>query len=98
MSIPFTQYLRPNGERRPTEIDMPDEIEALAHKFIEAGGSFECEELTTGHVSLTAVHMVDDEPQDIAIKVCANGPPVIDAVEYVVRQADKWLREGTSRP
>jgi hypothetical protein len=91
MSIPFTQYLRPDGRRRPTEIDMPGEVEALAHKFIGAGGRFESEELMTGHVSLTAVHTVEDEPQDIVIEVCANGPAVPDAVERLVHAADRWL-------
>lgn len=90
LGIPFTQYLRPDGRKRPTSIDMPDEIEALAFSFIEAGGWFEVEELTTGHASLTACHIVEGEPQDIAIRVVENGPPVVMAVEELVREAVAW--------
>ncbi len=91
--IPFTQYLRPDGRKRPTSIEMPDDIEALAFSFIERGGWFEVEELVTGHASLTACHVVDGEPQDIAIRVVENGPPVVPAVEALVREAAAG-REG----
>ena len=35
MSIPFTQYLRPNGRKRDVEIDMPQEVEDLAKRGVE---------------------------------------------------------------
>lgn len=88
--IPFTQYLRPDGRKRPCSIDMPADVEALAFKFIEDGGWFEVEELTTGHASLTACRVVDGEPGDIAIRVVENGPPVLTAVEELVREAAAW--------
>ncbi len=90
MSIPFTQYLRPDGRKRATAIDMPADVEALAHAFIERSGWFEVEELTTGDASLTACHLVDGEPQDIAIRVVENGPPVVSAVDALVREAVGW--------
>jgi len=93
MSIPFTQYLRPNGRRRDVEIDMPQEVEDLAKSFIAAGGRYECEELTTGHASLTAVYEVDGEDQDIAIEVCPNGPEVPPRVEKLVRTSILRLKE-----
>ena len=94
--IPFTQYLRPDGRKRPCWIDMPPEVEALAFGFIDRGGWFEVEELTTGHASLTACRMVDDEPQDIAIRVVENGPPVVPAVEALVREAANWTPQETA--
>src|SRR5215831_21154832 len=93
MSIPFTQYLRPDGRRRAVEIDMSQEVEDLAERFIVAGGRYECEELTTGHASLTAVYDVDGEDQDIAIEVCPNGPEVLGRVEKLVRRSILRLRE-----
>jgi hypothetical protein len=81
--ISFTQYLRPYGRKRFVYIERPKEIEALAWRFIAAGGSYECEELRTGQVSLTAVH----EDQDIAIQVCPNGPMVPEKVDELVRQS-----------
>lgn len=94
LGIPFTQYLRPDGRQRPTSIEMPEDIEALAFRFIEAGGWFEVEGLTSGHVSLTACHVVDNEPQDIAIRVVNNGPPVVDAVADLVRAASTWAEKA----
>jgi hypothetical protein len=91
MSIPFTQYLRPNGERRAAEIDMPAEIEELAREFIDGGGYFECEELVTGHVSFTAGHASEKE-RDVAIEVVRNGPHVPAAVARLVRKAHAWRR------
>ena len=93
MSIPFTQYLRPDGRRRAVEIDMSQEVEDLAKRFIAAGGRYECEELTTGYASLTAVYEVDSEDQDIAIEVCPNGPEVPERVEKLVRRSILRLKE-----
>lgn len=95
--ISFTQYMRPDGRKVPVSIEMPDEIEALAHVFIESGGWFEVEHLTTGHASLTACHIVDGEPDDIAIRVVQNGPPVVQAVEELVREAVSWRPESKDR-
>jgi hypothetical protein len=87
MSVPFTQYLLPHGRATPVMVDRPPEIEALALRFIARGGLYECEMLTTGEVSFTAVFDIDGEQQDIAIEVCANGPPVLAAVDSVVRKS-----------
>lgn len=97
MSIPFTQYMLPNGRRRAEKIDRPPEIEALAERFIAAGGRYECEILTTGLVSITAVFLVGNELQDIAIEVCPNnGPAVEDAVDFVVRSSIAFLEKDKS--
>jgi len=96
MSIAFTQYLRPNGRRRDVEIERPSEIEAMAERFIVAGGRYECEELTTGHASLTAVHEVDGEEQDVAIEICPNGPEVPGKVDALVRRSLAWLENSRS--
>ena len=90
MSIPFTQHLRPNGRKSPIEIDMPEDIEKLARSFIERGGWFDCEVLTTGDVSLTAGFVVNAEPQDIAIRIVPNGPGIDGAVESLVREANAY--------
>lgn len=96
MSIPFTQYLRPDGRTRHETVDRPAHIEALAQEFIKRGGRFEAEMLTTGHVSLTACVKVEGEPTDIAIRICDNGPAVLEAVDELVKEASefdeaKWL-------
>jgi len=87
--VPFTQYLRPDGRKRAVTTDCAPEVEALAEEFMAAGGKYECEELTTGHVSLTAVY----DFEDIAIEVCPNGSDVPPCVEKLIRRSVKWLKE-----
>jgi hypothetical protein len=87
MSIPFTQFLRPNGRRRPTTIERPQLIEDLASAIDVAGGRFTCEELSTGEVSVAC----EFNDMDIAIEVCANGPPVEAAVDRMVKAAYKHI-------
>lgn len=82
MAIPFTQYLRPDGERRSVSIDRPEEIERKALAIIQAGYVFECEELTTGYASLT---ITDPAEGDMAIEVVPNGPAVPDAVDRLIQ-------------
>lgn len=81
--IPFTQYLLPDGRKRETGIDRPDEVAAKAQRIIDAGHRFEAEVLTTGDVSLT-IHNIADE-EDVAIKVVPNGPGVGEAVDELVK-------------
>lgn len=81
MAIPFTQYVLPDGRKRSEHIERPADIEAMADKFIESGGRYECEILTTGHVSLTAVKGDDD----VEIVICSNGPGVGERVDELVR-------------
>lgn len=88
MGIPFTQYVLPHGRKREETIERPAEIEALAQKFIDAGGRYECEVLTTGEVSFTAVFCDEDgDEQDVEIEICANGSAVRDAVDAIVRKS-----------
>jgi len=91
MTIPFTQYLRPNGKKRRVEIDRSPEIEAIAQRFIDSGGRYECEELTTGHASFTAVKFVDGEYQDVCIQLVMNGPGVPAAVDRLVLRSEKYI-------
>lgn len=102
MSIPFTQYLRPNGRTRAESISRPPEIELLARRWIDAGGKFEAEVLTTGHVSLSAAMRIDEDSDtfspapdgewhDVVMRICENGPQVLDAVDALVREAAALL-------
>jgi len=88
MTIPFTQYLRPDGRKRPMEVDRPSAVEAVAWNIIALGGRFEIEVLTTGEISMTVAF----EEEDIAIEVCENGPPIMKAVDRLVFDAAKHLR------
>lgn len=85
MSIAFTQFLRPYGERRPMEIDRPKPIEDAAKMLVASGCRFDIEELTTGQISMTCEH--DSMEGALAHEICNNGPPVLDAIDRLVRDA-----------
>jgi len=87
MTILFTQYLRPDGRRKETEIEMPEEVEKIAQRWIDSGGIFESEVLTTGHASFTAAK----NGEDVAIQVCVNGSEVPAAVERLVRRTEEIM-------
>src|SRR5687767_5618925 len=91
MSIPFTQYLRPDGRKHQVAIDLTAhvsngaEVEAKAMLLISKGYKFECEVLSDGVVSLTVASPVEDEG-DIAIKLSRNGPEMIRNVAALVEE------------
>jgi hypothetical protein len=83
MSIPFTQYILPNGRQQQIEIGMSPDVEEKAHELIKRGCHFDAEILTTGEVSFTCERCEDLLSQEI----CENGPPVIEAVRKLVEEA-----------
>jgi hypothetical protein len=92
MSIKFTQFLRPDGKQVPTEIDMPDEVEKMAHELILAGCRFEIEELSTGVIHMDCTMRGGEGP--LALELCDNGPPVLEAVERLVRESHSLIFSG----
>ncbi len=85
MSIEFTEFMLPNGKRRPVNIDRPDQIEDKARKIVEAGYVFECEVLRTGMISLTVADPHED--RDVEIVLVPNGPQVPVGVDTLVERA-----------
>lgn len=81
--IPFTQYMRPSGRAVEVSIVRPAEIMQLAEKIISDGLRFECEHLSSGHVSLT----ITSDDEDVAIKLCDNAPGKVgEAVDDLIRK------------
>jgi len=95
MSIPFTQYLLPDGRRIRIEIDRPEDVERKAMALIEFGASFESEVLSTGHVSIECVRPSvygSNNPTTFALVICPNGEAVPDAVDRLVERAFQRLK------
>ena len=90
-AIPFTQFLRPDGRRTSTVIDMPQEIHDLAQEFIAAGGAYTSELLPGDDVSLCAEFGVEDERRDVVCVVCFNNSSVPDSVEELVRESHEFM-------
>ena len=80
--IPFTQFMRPDGRRRSTGIDVAEDVASKARKLIADGLAFECEVLATGEASFT---ITDPDEGDLDIRVVPNGPGVREAIEEMVR-------------
>lgn len=83
MTIPFTQYLRPDGRKRPVTINRSLDIEDKAAQVMKLGYAFEIEELITGQVSMT----VTSSEGDLIIKICDNDPSVLHTVDTLVSDA-----------
>lgn len=86
MSIPFTQYLRPDGRQKLVEIARPAPVEAKARTILAAGYRFEAEHLAVPapfpDVSLTIADPAREE--DVAIELCRNGPDVLAAIDRLI--------------
>lgn len=88
----FTQYVFPNGRRRPEVIDRPPDIEAKAKELQAAGWEFEIE--CNPDSQLVHMDCCDDERQ-LANRFCRNGPDVPVKVDELVNEAHlTWLVRG----
>ena len=97
--IPFTQYLLPDGRKRPVRWECTShEQEVKAHALLDAKAYFECEMLQDMHtISLTCE--IDDnegEIQTLAHELVPNNAEVIEAVARLVERAHERLIEGQS--
>ena len=96
MSIPFTQYLRPDGRKKDVLVDMDPKVEKVAHLIMKKDGYFECEELANGTVVLYC-YMNKGQDQDknlAAMKLCPNGPEIPKAVEELIYEAKSKFFPG----
>ena len=89
MSIPFTEYVLPNGEKRPLNMPAEDSVEAIAKDLISNGAKFEIEVLRTGEVSMTCeIEDVEDEDCVLAWEIVPNNVmEVRKAVKRLVLEA-----------
>lgn len=84
MSIPFTQFLLPHGQKRRVTIDRPPQIEEMASQLILMGCKFEIEVLQTSEISMETM---DSQGNAILGEVCQNGPAVGEAVDRMITAA-----------
>lgn len=72
-TIPFIQYLRPNGRKTVVEAPIPLGYEKVVEKLLEKEVRLTCEVLTTNQVVLYAGENHDG---DFAMVISQNGPEV----------------------
>lgn len=85
--IPFTQYLYPDGKRRPMMYQT--ESEAVFHKAVQiaqAGFRFECE-LVGGEGGLYHGTITSDV-MDHASVLATNGPPLVPLTDKMILDFD----------
>lgn len=94
MSIPFTQYLMPRGQKQSIDIDLSEdypEAEAKAQEILSKGFIFECEMLSDyATVSFTITHPTLDNgaPFDLDCILAKNGPDVPSKVAELIMRFD----------
>lgn len=91
MSIPFTQFLMPDGRRTKVTIKRSHEIEEMAHKIIATGYSFEIE--MCSDYKTISMEIINSKERVLAGELCPNGPTqggrlgVPESVDKMVRDA-----------
>ena len=71
---------------------MLSDLEAIATRFIDSGGRYECEVLRTGEVSLTAVKEINGHEGDVAIVLTKNHPDKVGpAVDKLVLLSQEFI-------
>lgn len=89
MSIPFTQFLRPDGTQREMLIDRPADIERKARYIVECGLKFQIETLNTGGVYMECYNPISDTT--VTNHICENDERVLCGVDRLINQAYSWL-------
>ena len=94
----FTQYLMPDGRPVKVKTRVALGLRDKAELIVAAGFKFEIEMLQTGAISITIGDGLLDSG-DYAHEVCANGPPVVTAIEKMISEFDinhaRALRQRT---
>lgn len=84
----FVQFLRPDGQQKINEIDMPPEIERMAQDLEDQDYRFEIEILADGMVFMDCC----DVDVELSNQLVQNGPGMKDAVAKLVRDAHEAAR------
>lgn len=95
MAIQFTQFMFPDGERKPMPFDADETTEGMARELSEAGWQFEIE----CHPDTQMVHgdCCNDAGQ-LALFLVPNGPEVPPAIMAMVKEAwGRWVALGKPR-
>lgn len=91
-------FIKPHGRQEEAVVQRPAEIEALAERFIAAGGRYTVEPECGNATSYCAEFMVDGETMDIAQELGFDSdPPLVEhfaAFDQVVRDSVTFLEEG----
>jgi len=94
-TVEFTQFLRPNGQRRTIDLTVDEETRGKAGLLQEAGYDFEAEILSDDRTVSLEICKEDEEGEveTLALKLVPNGPKVQDAIQDLVDEAfNVWIK------
>jgi hypothetical protein len=69
MIIELTQFVRPNGHKRPTSCEIDDDLASKVKAIRDAGLR-----LTAEVIGPNVSFCIEDDEEDLAIEIAANGP------------------------
>ena len=90
-TVDVLQYMRPDGRRVPMKTEINPAFEAPYRALLHRGWRLAAEHLSDGAVSIT----VEDNEQDFACEIVANGPDVPRAIERCIAEAISLRPEVT---
>jgi hypothetical protein len=90
-NLPVTQFLRPNGRKITTFINVDDEIAEIVY---QKRMRLSCEVLITGDVAVYVRRPEWDEALEL-VEICINGPTTntrlsqVDGMIKIIKEAEK---------
>jgi hypothetical protein len=102
MSVPFTQFVRPDAHQRQISIDVSVDAQKKANVLLKAGCTFDAELLTMqshiGDDEVTFACMSADGETCMGIQICRNGHGNRDAIERMIDEAyEYFMDEGLQK-
>ena len=89
--IPFTQYVRPNGQPRQQHFEVTGEVASKAATLVDEGARFSAELTPMDMMALYGI-LPDMDPDEGRIFLIRNGPEMYDKVAELVE--DLWKLRG----
>lgn len=86
-TIPFTQFILPDGRRKPNPyLCFDEDVSKKAQLILDAGFDFEIEVLSTGAVHGTiTMNACNNYEGDNASFISPNGPAVVDKINGMIQ-------------
>lgn len=94
MDLTVTQFMRPDGRRKPIVLQIPDDCEAKVKELQACGCEITCEQMMNGQ----AVQYISHNEGDFAIEMSSSGKDADAALLKMIRGFDtatfnEWLKE-----
>lgn len=94
MNLTVTQFMRPDGRKKPISLEIPDDCKAKVKEFQACGCAITCEQMMNGQV----VQYITHNEGDFAIEMSNSGKDADVALLKMIRAFDtakfnEWLEE-----